>query len=86
MDIGNWGQDEAEEPDKLLAWIASRVLPVKPALSVSAKIDGISCRLHYEKGVLASATTRGDGHAGVDITDKVRLVGHGVPRIMRTSP
>ena len=84
--MGSLDKMKAEEPDKLLAWIAARVLPVAPVLSVSAKIDGISCRLHYEKGRLASATTRGDGHSGTDITDKVKLVGHGVPRIMRTSP
>ena len=77
--MGSLDKMKAEEPDKLLAWIAARVLPVTPALSISAKIDGISCRLHYEKGRMASATTRGDGHSGTDITDKVKLVGHGVP-------
>ncbi len=43
-------------------------------LNVSAKIDGISCRLHYENGCLVSASTRGDGEFGVDITDKIRFV------------
>ena len=77
--MGSLDKMKAEEPAKLLSWISSRVLPMNPALSVSAKIDGISCRLHYEKGKLASATTRGDGYAGMDITDKVKLIGNGVP-------
>ena len=77
--MGSLDKMKAEEPAKLLSWISSRVLPMNPELSVSAKIDGISCRLHYEKGKLASATTRGDGYAGMDITDKVKLIGNGVP-------
>ena len=43
-------------------------------LSVSAKVDGISCRLRYENGVLVGAYTRGDGYVGVDITDKIPYV------------
>ncbi len=77
--MGSLDKMKAEEPAKLLSWIASWVLPTNPVLSVSAKIDGISCRLHYEKGRMVGATTRGDGHAGTDITDKVKLVGNGVP-------
>ena len=44
------------------------------SLNVSAKIDGISCRLHYENGKLASASTRGDGYEGTDLTDKIPFV------------
>ena len=43
-------------------------------LNVSAKIDGISCRLHYENWQLVSATTRGNGEFGEDITDKIDFV------------
>lgn len=44
------------------------------SLNVSAKVDGISCRLHYKNGQLVSATTRGDGEFGVDLTDKIDFV------------
>ena len=43
-------------------------------LNVSAKVDGISCRLHYDNGQLTSATTRGNGEFGEDITDKIDFV------------
>ena len=44
------------------------------SLNVSAKVDGISCRLHYENGKLTSATTRGNGEFGEDLTDKAAIV------------
>ena len=44
------------------------------SLNVSAKIDGISCRLHYENGKLTSASTRGDGYEGISLTDKIDFV------------
>lgn len=44
------------------------------ALNISAKVDGISCRLHYEGGKLISASTRGNGEEGILITNKIQYV------------
>lgn len=38
------------------------------------KMDGIAVSILYEKGVLVSAATRGDGYVGEDITQNVRTV------------
>ena len=45
-----------------------------PAYLVELKIDGVSMSLTYENGVLARATTRGDGAYGDDVTANVRTI------------
>ncbi|POH67601.1 DNA ligase (NAD(+)) LigA [Cryobacterium zongtaii] len=42
------------------------------------KIDGLAINLRYERGVLVSAATRGDGVVGEDVTENIALV-PGIP-------
>lgn len=69
--LGSLEKLKHEQPQTLKKFISTYV---KNKLCVSAKVDGISCRLHYENGKLISASTRGDGYVGIDITDKIRYV------------
>lgn len=69
--LGSLNKLKTDEPKGILDFIKKHV---KNRLSVSAKVDGISCRLHYEHGKLVSASTRGDGSFGVDITDKIKHI------------
>ena len=39
------------------------------------KYDGISCSIVYQDGELVSASTRGDGRVGQDITEHVKMMG-----------
>jgi len=57
---------------------------------VEYKIDGISCNIRYEKGILVQASTRGDGTTGEDVTLNVKqiknvphkLKGNNIPEII----
>jgi DNA ligase (NAD+) len=62
-------------------------LAVDAELEVTAepKIDGLSCALRFEGGVLARAATRGDGFEGEDVTNNVRTIA-AIPQKLKGAP
>jgi DNA ligase (NAD+) len=68
--------------EELDAWAArvrrdaAKTAPEQPVRWLSElKIDGLAINLRYERGVLVSAATRGDGITGEDVTQNVRAMG-----------
>jgi DNA ligase (NAD+) len=73
--------DNAFSGEELDAWAArlARGLGRDPeGFACELKIDGVACALTYERGMLTTAATRGDGRTGEDITANVRTVS-GIP-------
>ncbi|NTU51447.1 MAG: hypothetical protein HGA94_03295 [Candidatus Aminicenantes bacterium] len=70
--------DNVYAEDELREWHARLLknLPPgeQPAFVIEPKIDGLSCALTYEDGVLARAATRGDGETGEDVTLNARTI------------
>lgn len=69
--MGSLNKLKAEEPEEVLKFIKKHI---STTLNISAKVDGISSRAHYEDGKLVSLTSRGDGYFGEDFTPKMLFI------------
>ncbi len=55
---------------------------ISPTYICELKIDGLKIVLEYEKGILKTAATRGNGSVGEDVTQNVRTI-QSVPLVLR---
>lgn len=78
--MGSLDKLKIEEPESIIKFFKTISCPV----NISAKVDGISCRIQYKNGSLVSASTRGDGTFGEDLTSKIKWVKN-VPMMLRGS-
>src|SRR3989344_6442343 len=80
--VPQWSLNDAFSPEDIREWdarvkkqLALRGLrQAKPTYLCDLKIDGLKIVLTYEKGLLVTAATRGDGIVGEDVTHNVRTI------------
>ena len=74
--VSQWSFNDAFSEEEVRAF-DERVRKISgtiPAYDLELKIDGLKIVFTYEKGVLATAATRGDGVTGEDVTHNVRTI------------
>lgn len=52
----------------------------KPAVCM-CKMDGLTCSLNYQEGILVRAETRGNGEIGEDVTHNIRTIAN-IPQVL----
>lgn len=74
--VPQWSFDNAFDENDISAFDEriKRLLGTKPEYLVELKIDGLKIVLTYEKGVLKTAATRGDGRVGEDVTNNILTI------------
>lgn len=80
--IPQWSFNDAFSPDdirdfdtrvkKILKQETGR--DIKPSYVCELKIDGLKVVLEYENGILKTASTRGDGKVGEDVTQNIKTI------------
>ncbi|PIR82623.1 DNA ligase (NAD(+)) LigA [Candidatus Kaiserbacteria bacterium CG10_big_fil_rev_8_21_14_0_10_59_10] len=79
--VAQWSFNDAFTPEevrefdaRVRRFLAKRIGKAEPTYECELKIDGLKIVLEYEKGILKTAATRGDGRIGEDVTHNVRTI------------
>lgn len=74
--VSQWSFNDAFTPEDMIAFDArvKRIIGAQPTYTCEHKIDGLKVVLEYEKGILKTAATRGDGKIGEDVTHNVKTI------------
>lgn len=79
--VPQWSFNDVFSPEEARAWdervkkgLRERFGEAQPSYVCELKIDGLKIVFTYEKGMLKTAATRGDGVVGEDVTHNVRTI------------
>ena len=79
--VPQWSFNDAFTPEELRAFdervkrfLRATYPGASPSYVCELKIDGLKIVFTYEKGILKTAATRGDGEVGEDVTQNIRTI------------
>lgn len=74
--IPQWSFNDAFTPEDMIAFDTrvKKIINTQPSYTCEHKIDGLKVVLEYQKGILKTAATRGDGKIGEDVTHNVKTI------------
>ena len=79
--VSQWSFNDAFSKDDMLdfdkrvkRFISQTGLKGSPTYCAELKIDGLKIVLSYEKGLLKTGATRGDGKIGEDVTENIKTM------------
>ena len=75
--------DKIKSDDEKALYSFIKDYHISESFNISAKVDGISCRIRYVDGFLKEAVTRGDGFEGIDCTEKIKYISN-IPKRLYT--
>ncbi len=79
-------EDELREFDRRVKRLLSLSPFDKIEYLTEPKFDGLSCEITYINGVLTTASTRGDGYIGEDVTENVKTIRSVPLRLLTDNP
>lgn len=75
--VAQWSFNDAFSPEEMHEWdarVRKGLDGSRPSYVCELKIDGLKIVFEYEKGLLKTAATRGDGAVGEDVTHNIRTI------------
>ena len=79
--VAQWSFNDAFTPDemrefdaRIKRFLRGSLADAEPSYVCELKIDGLKVVFVYEKGLLKTAATRGDGKVGEDVTNNIRTI------------
>ncbi|HUX80839.1 MAG TPA: NAD-dependent DNA ligase LigA [Candidatus Paceibacterota bacterium] len=83
--VAQWSFNDAFTEDDIRAFDerVRKLSGTVPTYDLELKIDGLKIVLTYEKGILVTAATRGDGIIGEDVTHNIRTISSVPERLTR---